>query len=141
MARPTMRAYSKRNRFRSDCRENSICRRVVAQRGIHELCAGTLLQTNQEKAMSMEKTRREFLISSAVGLAASATARALPVFGTDTTGQRGRDRCLGHERERSLCPHEWASVAERSSQAFRANDCSQPGKAVPADSGFRRGLY
>jgi len=39
--------------------------------------------------MSMEKTRREFLISSAVGLAASATARALPVFGTDTTGQRG----------------------------------------------------
>ena len=39
--------------------------------------------------MSMEKTRREFLRSSAVGLAATATARALPGFGIDTTGQGG----------------------------------------------------
>jgi len=37
----------------------------------------------------MEKTRREFLRSSAVGLAATASARALPVFGMDTTGQAG----------------------------------------------------
>ncbi|MGD0790516.1 MAG: glycoside hydrolase family 30 protein [Terriglobales bacterium] len=35
--------------------------------------------------MSMEKTRREFLRSSAVGLAATATARVLPAFGMDTT--------------------------------------------------------
>ena len=39
--------------------------------------------------MSIEKTRREFLRSSAVGLAATATARALPVFGTDSTAQGG----------------------------------------------------
>ena len=39
--------------------------------------------------MSIEKTRREFLRSSAVGLAATATARALPVFGMDTTAPRG----------------------------------------------------
>lgn len=32
----------------------------------------------------MEKTRREFLLSSAAGLAAAATARALAVFGVDT---------------------------------------------------------
>jgi glucosylceramidase len=35
--------------------------------------------------MSMEKTRREFLRSSAVGLAATATVRVLPAFGMDTT--------------------------------------------------------
>jgi len=39
--------------------------------------------------MSREKTRREFLISSAVGLAASATARALPVFGADAAAPAG----------------------------------------------------
>ena len=40
--------------------------------------------------MSMKKTRREFLLSSAVGLAASATAGALPMFSMeDATGQRG----------------------------------------------------
>jgi len=39
--------------------------------------------------MSMEKTRREFLRSSAVGLAATATARALPIFAMDTPGQTG----------------------------------------------------
>lgn len=39
--------------------------------------------------MSMEKTRREFLRSSAVGLAATATARALPMFAMDTPGQTG----------------------------------------------------
>jgi len=39
--------------------------------------------------MSIEKTRREFLISSAVGLAASATARALPVFGADAAAPAG----------------------------------------------------
>lgn len=33
--------------------------------------------------MTIEKTRREFLRSSAVGLAAAATARALPAFGED----------------------------------------------------------
>jgi hypothetical protein len=37
----------------------------------------------------MEKTRREFLKSSAVGLAAAATARTLPAFSSDTTGQKG----------------------------------------------------
>jgi len=49
-----------------------------------------LLQIDLENAMTMEKTRREFLRSSAVGLAATATARALPVFSTDTAGQRGK---------------------------------------------------
>ncbi|MBZ5654556.1 MAG: hypothetical protein LAO56_04665 [Acidobacteriia bacterium] len=39
--------------------------------------------------MSMEKSRREFLRSSAVGLAATATARALRAFGMDTTAPRG----------------------------------------------------
>jgi len=39
--------------------------------------------------MSMAKTRREFLRCSAAGLAATATARALPVFGMDTAGQGG----------------------------------------------------
>lgn len=39
--------------------------------------------------MSMEKTRREFLRSSAVGLAGTATARALPMFRTDGAGQSG----------------------------------------------------
>jgi glucosylceramidase len=37
--------------------------------------------------MAMEKTRREFLRSSAVGLAATATARALPMFAMDSAGQ------------------------------------------------------
>ena len=37
--------------------------------------------------MAMAKTRREFLKSSAMGLVATATARALPAFGMDTTGQ------------------------------------------------------
>jgi len=36
--------------------------------------------------MSIERTRREFLRSSAVGLAATATTQALPVFAIDTTG-------------------------------------------------------
>lgn len=39
--------------------------------------------------MSMEKTRREFLRSTAVGLAAAATARALPVAEIDAPGQAG----------------------------------------------------
>ena len=38
--------------------------------------------------MSMEKTRREFLKSSAVGLAAAAMARALPALDADTIGQK-----------------------------------------------------
>lgn len=37
--------------------------------------------------MPMEKTRREFLRTSAVGLAATATARVLPAFGMDPAGQ------------------------------------------------------
>jgi glucosylceramidase len=40
--------------------------------------------------MTIEKTRREFLRYSAVGLAATATARVLPGFATDTAGQ-GRE--------------------------------------------------
>jgi glucosylceramidase len=40
--------------------------------------------------MTIEKTRREFLRYSAVGLAATATVRALPGFGMDTAGQ-GRE--------------------------------------------------
>lgn len=37
--------------------------------------------------MSMEKTRREFLRSTAIGLAATASAGALPAFGMDAAGQ------------------------------------------------------
>jgi glucosylceramidase len=51
--------------------------------------ASTLFQTNQENAMSMDKTRREFLRTSAVGLAAAAGSRALPAFAFETPRQTG----------------------------------------------------
>jgi len=69
--------------------------------------------------MSMEKTRREFLISSAVGLAASATARALPVFGTDTTGQRGEIAAwVTSEKDRfaRMSGLRWRSAAAKPSE-------------------------
>ena len=70
------------------------------QRGVDESSAGTLLQTNQEKTMPMEKTRREFLRSSAVGSAATATARVLLAFGMDPAGQGAEIVARGYEKIR-----------------------------------------
>jgi glucosylceramidase len=47
------------------------------------------LQTSQEKAMSTEKTRREFLRYSAAGLATTAAARAVAGFVPNTSSQTG----------------------------------------------------
>jgi glucosylceramidase len=57
--------------------------RAAVQR-VCEWQAGTLLQTRQENAMSLEKTRRDFLKSSALALAATAATRSLPMFGAGT---------------------------------------------------------
>jgi glucosylceramidase len=48
--------------------------------------------TNLEYAMKMKKTRRDFLRSTALGLAATATASALRVFGVDPPGRGGEIR-------------------------------------------------
>jgi len=91
--------------------------------------------------MSMEKTRREFLKSSAVGLAAAATARTLPAFSSDTTEKRGGIAAWVTSGQESLCTAERTAMAHRARQVFRARDCSQPGEAIPDDFGFRRRIY
>jgi glucosylceramidase len=69
--------------------------------------------------MSMVKTRREFLRSSAVGLAATATARALPTFAMDSPGQSGEIMAwVTGEKNRftRLSPNRWRTAAAHSSQ-------------------------
>ena len=75
--------------------------------------------------MSMEKTRREFLKSSAVGLAAAATARALPAFSADTTGQKGEIAAWATSGKNRFVPQSglrWrATVAKPSEPAIVLN--------------------
>ena len=52
----------------------------------------------------MKKTRREFLLSSAAGLAATATARALPVFGVDAQQSTGARSLPGSRARRIALP-------------------------------------
>src|ERR1700687_1916647 len=86
--------------------------------------------------MSVEKTRREFLRSSALGLAATTTARALPVFGMNTTGQRGEIAAwVTSEKNRFARMHglRWRTAAARpSEQAIVLN----PEKEFQAILGF-----
>ena len=69
--------------------------------------------------MSMKKSRREFLISSAVGWAASATARVLPVFGMDSIGQ-GREIAAWVTNEKNRLARisgvRWRSAAAKPSE-------------------------
>jgi glucosylceramidase len=69
--------------------------------------------------MSMKKSRREFLISSAVGWAASATARVLPVFGMDSIGQ-GREIAAWVTNEKNRLARisgvRWRSAAAKASE-------------------------
>jgi glucosylceramidase len=71
--------------------------------------------------MSMEKTRREFLRSSAVGLAATATARALPGFDMDAAGHGSEIATwVTNERDR-FAPRpglRWRAATKLSDQAI-----------------------
>jgi len=69
--------------------------------------------------MSMEKTRREFLKSSAAGLAATAAVGALPGFATDTTGQMGEIAAwITSEKQRfaSVGGLRWRTAAAKPSE-------------------------